>query len=55
MFFVALAVIGVALHEAASRRFRRGAPGAVPMMFFAGRMAGLSIVIAMLCAAFTFN
>ncbi|MEO6104664.1 MAG: hypothetical protein ABIP44_13640, partial [Pseudoxanthomonas sp.] len=55
MGFVFLALVGVSLHEWAGRRFRRGDEKAVPMMFIGGRMAGLGIVSAALCAAFTFN
>jgi putative membrane protein len=55
MVFVAIAFVGVALHERASSRFRKGEAGAVRMMYLGGRMAGLGIVLAMLCAAFTFD
>jgi hypothetical protein len=55
MVVVAVALIGVLLHECAARRFRRGELSAVPMMYFGGRMAGIGIVLAMLCATFTFN
>jgi putative membrane protein len=55
MALVAVALIGVILHEWAGRRFRKGAASAIPWMFFGGRMAGVGIVLAMLCAAFTFN
>lgn len=55
MVFVFVAFVGVGLHEWAGRRFRQGDEKAVPMMFFGGRMAGLGIVLAMLCATFTFN
>jgi putative membrane protein len=55
MVFVALAFVGVLVHELASSRFRKGDAGAVPLMYFGGRMAGLGIVLAMLCATFTFN
>ena len=55
MAFVLVALIGVVLHEWAGRRFRKGESGAVPMMFFGGRMAGAGIVAAMLCAAITFG
>lgn len=55
MFFVLVALIGVCLHEWAGRRFRRGDEEAVPMMFIGGRMAGIGIVLAILCATFTFN
>lgn len=55
MALVAIALTGVILHEWAAHRFRRGAMSAVPLMYFGGRMAGIGIVLAMLCAAFTFN
>ena len=55
MASVVVALIGVSLHEWAGRRFRRGDAGVVPMMFIGGRMAGIGILLAMLCAAFTFN
>lgn len=55
MVLVLVALIGVGLHEWAGRRFRRGDDRAVPTMFFGGRMAGVGIVLAMLCAVFTFN
>ena len=55
MVFVIVAVVGVVLHERASSRFRKGDANAVPLMYLGGRMAGLGIVLAMLCAAFTFN
>jgi protoporphyrinogen IX oxidase len=55
MVSVAVALIGVILHEWAAQRFRLGAVSAVPLMYFGGRMAGLGIVVAMLCAVVTFN
>jgi hypothetical protein len=55
MVFVAVALVGVVLHERASSRFRRGERRTVPLMYLGGPMAGLGIVLAMLCAAFTFN
>ena len=55
MVFVIVALVGVVHHERASSRFRKGEAGAVPLMFVGGRMAGLGIVLAMLCAVFTFN
>ena len=55
MVLVALAVIGVGLHQWAGGRFHRGDKSAVPLMFMAGRLAGASMVLAMLCAVFTFN
>ena len=55
MVLVLVALVGVVVHEWAGRRFRKGDKGAVPMMFGGGRMAGVGIVLAMLCATFTFN
>ena len=55
MLFVTIALIGVTLHEWAGRRFRKGDATAVPLMFIGGRVAGAGIVLAMLCASFTFN
>jgi protoporphyrinogen IX oxidase len=55
MALVALALIGVILHEWAAHRFRRGEASAVPLMYLGGRAAGVGIVLAMLCAAITFN
>ncbi len=55
MALVIVAVVGVILHEWAARRFRNGAQSAVPLMYLGGRMAGIGIVLAMLCAAFTFD
>jgi hypothetical protein len=55
MGLVGIAVIAVGLHEWAGARFKHGDQGAVPLMFIAGRSAGLAIVLAMLCAVFTFN
>ena len=55
MLLVAAALTGVILHEWAGRRFRNGDESAVPLMFIGGRAAGIGIVLAMLCAAFTFN
>ena len=55
MVLVAVALIGVILHEWAGRRFRNGDESVVPLMFIGGRAAGIGIVLAMLCAAFTFN
>jgi hypothetical protein len=48
-------LIGVSLHEWAGQRFRKGNESFVPLMFIGGRMAGVGILLAMLCAAFTFN
>lgn len=55
MVLVLIALIGVCLHEWAGRRFRNGDIAAVPLMFFGGRLAGIGIVLAMLCAVVTFN
>ena len=55
MGLVAIAVVAVATHEWAGARFKRGDQGAVPVMFTAGRLAGLAIVLAMLSAVATFN
>lgn len=55
MALVGLAVIAVATHEWAGARFKRGEQGAIPVMFFAGRLAGAMIVLAMLAAVATFN
>jgi len=55
MFLVGVALVGVILHEWAGRRFRNGDESAVGLMFIGGRAAGIGIVMAMLCAAFTFG
>jgi len=55
MAFVCAAVLGVAVHEWAGRRFRAGDVTAVRWMFIGGRTAGVGIVLAVLCAAFTFG
>jgi protoporphyrinogen IX oxidase len=55
MALVVVALIGVGLHEWAARRFRNGDKNVVPLMFIGGRAAGIGIVLAMLCAVFTFN
>ena len=55
MFLIGVALIGMILHEWAGRRFRNGDESAVPLMFIGGRAAGIGMVLAMLCAAFTFN
>jgi protoporphyrinogen IX oxidase len=55
MTLVVVALVGVVMHEWAGKRFRKGDQNAVPLMFIGGRMAGIGIVLAMLCAAFTFN
>jgi len=54
MAFVCAAVAGVIAHEWAERRFRKGMVGAARWMFIGGRVAGIGIVLAVLCAAFTF-
>ena len=55
MALVGIAVVAVGLHEWAGARSKRGDQGVVPLMFLAGRLAGLAIVPAMLCAVVTFN
>jgi putative membrane protein len=55
MSLVAIAVIAVGAREWAGERFKRGHDDAVPLMFTAGRLAGLAIVLAMLSAVVTFN
>lgn len=55
MVLVVVAVTGVSAHEWAGRRFRKGDESFVPLMFIGGRVAGVGILLAMLCAAFTFN
>ena len=55
MMLVLVALIGVSVHEWAGRRFRKGDLSAAPAMFIGGRVAGIGIVLAMLCAVFTFN
>jgi len=55
MAFVCAAVVGIGVHEWAERRFRGGDVGAVRLMFIGGRTAGIAIVLAVLCAAFTFG
>ena len=55
MVLVALAVIGVGTHQWAGARFHRGDASAVPLLFIGGRVAGASMVLAMLCAVFAFN
>jgi putative membrane protein len=55
MAFVVLALIGVAVHDWAGRRFRRGDQTAVLSMVVGGRLAGAAIVLAMLCAVITFG
>jgi hypothetical protein len=55
MALVVVALIGVGLHEWAGRRFRKGDESVVPLMFIGGRAAGIGILLAMLCAVFTFK
>ena len=55
MALVGVALIGVGLHEWAGRRFRKGDKSVVPLMFIGGRVGGIGILLAMLCAVFTFN
>ena len=54
MGFVSLAVIGAATHEWAGRRHRAGR-GSYPLMEISGRLAGGSMIAAILCAVFAFN
>lgn len=55
MAFVAIALVGVATHQWAGRRFHQGDRRAIPVMFASGRVAGASMALAVLCAVFTFN
>ena len=55
MALVAVAAIGVGLHDWAGARFRRGNEGASSLMFIGGRVAGASMLLVMLCAVFAFN
>ena len=55
MVFVMLTVAGVIAHELAGRRFRAGSTGAYRWMAIAGRTAGISMVLAVLCAVMTFD
>jgi len=55
MALVVVALIGVGLHEWAGRGFRKGDKNVVALMFIGGRTAGIGILLAMLCAVFTFN
>ena len=55
MALVVLALTGVSMHEWAGRRFRKGDESFIPLMFISGRTAGVGILLAMLCAVFTFN
>jgi putative membrane protein len=54
MGFVALAVVGAGLHEWAGRRHRAGL-GGYRLMEISGRLAGGSLIAAILCAVFAFN
>ena len=54
MCFVALAVVGAALHQWAGHRYRAGR-GGYSLMAFSGRLAGGSMIAAVLCAVFAFN
>ena len=54
MCFVASAVIGAAVHEYAGRCYRNG-QGEYRLMEVSGRLAGGSMIAAILCAVFTFN
>ena len=55
MVFVAVTVVAVAVHAWAAERFHHGDETAVPLMFVGGRVAGGSMVLAMLSAVLTFN
>src|SRR5215470_2099748 len=55
MSFVGVAVAGMGLHEWARARFARGDTGAVGFMALGGRLAGVGMVLAILCAVFAFN
>jgi hypothetical protein len=55
MAFVAVAVVGVAVHAWAAERFHHGDKTAIPLMFIGGRVAGASVVLAVLSAVLTFN
>jgi hypothetical protein len=55
MALVVVAAIGVGLHDWAGARFRRGDETASSLMFLAGRVAGASILLVMVCAVFAFN
>lgn len=55
MVLVAAATAGVVLHSWAGRRFFRGDVTAVPLMFIGGRLAGISMVLAALCAVVNFQ
>ena len=55
MAFVLIAIIGVAMHQWAGSRFRRGDRAAIPIMFASGRTAGAAMALAILSAVFTFN
>jgi putative membrane protein len=55
MLLVAIAVVGIAGHAWAGRRFYNGDKTAVPLMLISGRVAGGSMALAMLSAVLTFN
>ena len=55
MILVTVAVGGVGLHDWAGGRFQRGDERAVPLMFIGGRLAGITMLLAMFCAVFAFN
>lgn len=55
MAFVALTVVGVATSKWATGRFRAGERQYAKLMLIGGRVAGISAVLAMLCATLTFN
>ena len=55
MAFVVLTLAGVILHEISSRRARAGDATAYRWMAIAGRTAGISMVLAVLCAVMTFD
>ena len=55
MAFVLLTLVGVILHAISGRRFRTGDATAYRWMAIAGRTAGISMVLAVLCAVMTFD
>ena len=55
MVLVAVAVVGVGLHQWGGRRLRGGDKSALRMMLIGGRAAGISMVLVVLCAVFAFN
>ena len=55
MAFVAIALVGVGLHQWAAARFHRGDLSAIPLMFASGRTAGAAMALTVLWAVFTFN